>query len=81
MKAAILATIFFVSVVIGIVYYTGKRIDKEVNSYKVNIGKKVLIGSDSLIITDYSSLFENYTLSNGSTVSKELVNNQLNQNK
>jgi hypothetical protein len=53
-------------------------LDKEKKEYTVNMGKKVVIANDTLTVTDYSTIYETYTLSNGSTVSKYIVENQLN---
>jgi len=40
---------------------------------KDNIGRRIIMNKDTLIVTDYSIVFETYNLSNGSKVSKELL--------
>jgi len=44
------------------------------NTYNENIGRKVVLNKDTLIIVDYSSLQSNFTLSNGAKVSKDYIN-------
>ena len=53
----------------------GDSIDKEKNRYRIEIGKTIIIGKDTLKVLDYSTLQENFTLSNGATVSYEFVKN------
>lgn len=52
-------------------------IKKEVNSYKENIDKQIIINGDTLKIVDYKVLTNSYKLSNGLEVSKDFVNKQL----
>ena len=47
--------------------------DKELSS---KLGKRVVIENDTSMITDYSILTGSYTLSNGKTISKELLVNK-----
>ena len=49
------------------------EIGKEQNKYKVKIGQKVFLEKDTLTIIDYSSIMENFTLSNGKTVNASFV--------
>lgn len=51
----------------------GSGIDEEKNKYRVEIGKTIIVGKDTLKVLDYSTLQENFTLSNGATVSYEFV--------
>jgi len=48
--------------------------EKEAIKYKDKIGTKIILNKDTLLILDYSLLNENFKLSNGQTVSFELVN-------
>lgn len=54
---------------------TYKELRSNDNNIKSNIGKTIIINKDTLIITDYSMLNSNYTLSNGTKVSFEYINN------
>lgn len=60
-----------------IVRQIGNSLKAEENKYKIQVGKKVIIGKDTLQILDYSIWQENFTLSNGSTVSYDFVEKQL----
>ena len=48
-------------------------IDKEIDSMKSHIGDTVIIQKDTSVIIDYSYILNQYTLSNGKNVAKELV--------
>lgn len=52
-------------------------IDREINNVKskieINLGKKVVMENDTLLIINYSLYESTYTLSNGKIVSIELV--------
>lgn len=52
-----------------------KDIEKDKLNIEANIGKRVVIGTDTLLITDYSFLHSNYTLSNGTNISFKLFEN------
>ena len=58
----------------GIVIYFAMVVDKEIDVIKSKVGNQVIIGRDTSIITDYSLLLDNYTLSNGTKISTELAN-------
>lgn len=47
--------------------------DDHEKKYTNMVGKRVLIDKDSVMIVDYSILHETYTLSNGKTVSINLI--------
>ncbi len=53
--------------------YICVQIDNSINKNKSYIGTDVIIGSDTLIIVDYSSLYKTYTLSNGVEVGFDFV--------
>jgi len=55
----------------------GNAIEEEQDKYKIHVGKKVIIEKDTLQILDYSTWQENFTLSNGTTVSYDFVERQL----
>lgn len=55
----------------------GKSLKDEQDKYKVQVGKKIVVGKDTLQILDYSTWQENFTLSNGTTVSYDFVQKQL----
>lgn len=46
---------------------------REKSKIEANIGEKVVIEKDTLLIVDYSFLESNYTLSDGRKVSFELI--------
>ena len=46
---------------------------REKSKIEANIGEKVVIEKDTLVIVDYSFLESNYTLSDGRKVSFELI--------
>lgn len=43
---------------------------------EVNLGKKLVLGGDTLKVVDYSYIAQTYTLSNGTKVSKKLVEDE-----
>jgi len=49
---------------------TFSKFDSKIKSH---IGNKVIIDKDTLMITDYSIIDENYTLSDGNKISFELL--------
>jgi hypothetical protein len=77
MKKMILVTIGLVILMSICFTFLTKSCESEFNKEKakieVNIGKRVVIEKDTLLITDYSILESNYTLSNGKKVSFELI--------
>ena len=49
------------------------KLDESNEEFKNNLGKRVVIDKDTLTITDYSLLNDNYVLSNGSKISYKLI--------
>ena len=41
--------------------------------YKANIGRSVVINTDTLTVVNYSTISGSYTLSNGVTIDKEVI--------
>lgn len=58
-------------------YFIDKGLSNEQDKYKPYVGETVIIGKDTSQIIDYSTLNENFTLSNGKKVSYEFVKKQL----
>lgn len=50
-----------------------REINKEKTKIEVNIGKRVVIEKDTLLIVDYSIYNDTYTLSDGKIISFELI--------
>ena len=77
MKQVITGVIAFISVTFIIGIWLADNVNNEIKeleeTYKVNLGKKILIDKDSLTIIDYSTFNESYTLSNGKSINKSLV--------
>lgn len=48
-------------------------IQKERNKYQDKIGTKYVLEKDTLIVVDYSSVLETFTLSNGNEVNASLI--------
>ena len=48
-------------------------IGSEIDKMKENVGQKVIMQNDTLMIIDYSILNDNYTLEDGRTISSDLV--------
>jgi len=70
----LIVCVILMSLLIGsILTKSGEELKKETTKIESNLGKKIFIDGDSLTITDYSILHETYKLSNGTTVSFELV--------
>lgn len=53
----------------GLIDYT----HKEEAEYKANIGRTVVIGKDTFVVTSYSMLSNEYVLSNGTKVDKDFI--------
>lgn len=70
----VLAIMVLVFIFFGI-YYLASEIESKRDAMKANVGKKIVIGNDTLLIVDYSYVFESYTLSNGTEVSETFVEN------
>jgi hypothetical protein len=83
MKKMIIATVCVVIVFVLCVHLlissitTG--ISKEKDKYKVKIGQKFILEKDTLTIVDYSSLMENFKLSNDKEVNASLIFNNSNK--
>lgn len=77
MKKAILISvcgIIIMSALSSLLFHFVKvNIREEQSSYLKNIGKEVIIGKDTSMIVDYSTIGHSYMLSNGTTISKEFV--------
>lgn len=77
MKKTILILIGLVLLMAVLLTFLTNSCEREFNKEKakieVNIGKRVVIEKDTLLITDYSIFESNYTLSNGKKVSFELI--------
>ena len=77
MKKVIIGVVAFVSISFIIGITLADKVNDEIKeleeTYKVNLGKKILIDKDSLTIIDYSTFNESYTLSNGKSINKSLV--------
>jgi hypothetical protein len=72
-KLKIIASIVIVSMV-SIGYWITIETNKEIDIYNSNLGKKILIDSDSLTIINCNRLEHTYTLSNGALINATLVN-------
>jgi hypothetical protein len=59
--------------VITVVFIIDREINNAKNKIEVNLGKKVVMENDTLLIIDYSFYESTYTLSNGKIVSIKLV--------
>lgn len=66
-------TIATILILASIFIYVHFFVQKNVAEYKINVGKRVILNKDTLTIIDYSLFHENYILSNGTNVSKELI--------
>jgi hypothetical protein len=68
--------ILFVATVMLLIFlssYLANCIGLQENLLKENIGRKIVIQKDTLLIIDYSVYKNNYKLSNGFEISYELV--------
>lgn len=63
--------IFCTTMAVQVLNTTAEKLDEETTHIIHEVGKKVLIDKDTLIIMDYSILNQNYTLSNGVKISFE----------
>ena len=69
----VLTVLAFILVSVSLSALIDYSIDEENSKFKVNIGKNVFMGADTLTVVNYSIIFEEYTLSDGSTVSYDYV--------
>ena len=69
--------VVFLFLVVTLLTYSIKKVteqfNKEQSGFKSEIGQKVVLEKDTLLIIDYSSLMKTYTLSNGKEISFDLV--------
>jgi hypothetical protein len=71
-----LSIVFFVFIFIFGIILTNKcfhDITKYDNQMKENIGSKIIIEKDTLLIIDYSIINNSYTLSNGKIINNNLL--------
>ena len=76
MKEILGFAVSFIVVVLLIHWLSGdleKEYNKQTNSYKQFVGKKVVVFKDILLITDYSWLAGKLYLNNGAEISKEFA--------
>lgn len=74
----LIGSILFLSIVGLAIFFAYKlniSIEEESNKFKKHIGEKIVLGKDTLIVTDYSILKTNLTLNNGTELSIEYFNN------
>ncbi len=70
----IVLVIFILCVALFLVQAWGfKSLEKVISEYSKNVGKEILFNGDIVKIIDYSMIYETYTLSNGITVNKKIV--------
>jgi hypothetical protein len=71
--APALVVLFLIS--FGIYHLTNSLsfLNKRNKEMQLNIGKKIIIEDDTLIVIDYSFFNDSYTLSNGICVNKSIV--------
>jgi len=81
MKKLILSAVILAAMFVGSIYYMTtlltEQIDRETKVYKDKVGEKIVLNKDTLTIIDYSMLNSNFTLENGTEISKELVDKLL----
>jgi len=81
MKKLILSVVILAAMFVGSIYYMTtlltEQIDIETKVYKDKVGEKIVLNKDTLTIIDYSMLNSNFTLENGTEISKELVDKLL----
>ncbi len=52
------------------------EVSKELEKYRSEIGKKIILEKDTLTIVNYSSIMETFTLPNGKEVNASMVFNK-----
>lgn len=77
MKGLIIGGVVCVIILFVSLHFLFKGLERNENRFKVYVGEKVVVGKDTLIITDYSQVREIFTLSNGIEVSYEFADKQL----
>jgi len=75
-------SLIFLIVIIGVVLYTFTPINdyitdskKDAEKYKEELGKRVIIGSDTLVILDYDFMSDTYSLENRKKVGRAALKN------
>lgn len=63
----------FLSCILLLTNLVMRGINEDKNKYKVEIGQKIILEKDTLIVIDYSSTMETFTLSNGKIVNASIV--------
>jgi len=53
----------------------GDNLKDEIDTMKSHVGDEIVLIGDTLIVTNYSAWDNEYTLSNGTTVARNLVEN------
>lgn len=75
----LIAFIFWIFIILIIAYNCSSdkgpigEYQRQADVMKSDIGKRIVIDKDTLTITDYSVFKESYTLSNGTSINKEMV--------
>jgi hypothetical protein len=75
---AIIGSFLLYIIVLGLIYYVlfkivAREIAVETNKRSALVGERVVVDKDTLMIVDYSNIFQNYKLSNGKEISFELA--------
>ena len=77
LSLSMLIPIIGIVIVIFFTHEVVTEMEKDERHYKVRMGQKVVINGDTLIIIDYSTFKETFTLSNGvridTTVASKLI--------
>jgi hypothetical protein len=68
-----LIVFLLVGALIATQYISYKELKRISLKYSGNVGKEILFNADTLKVIDYSMIHETYTLSNGVTVNKKIV--------
>lgn len=82
MKKLFLTFVIGAGIMAVLVFWLTKSLtttlQEERKPYQDKIGETVIIGNDTLTVLDYSTVLQNFTLSNGKTVDASLIlnNNQ-----
>lgn len=68
-----MAACFYFIVMIAGLFYSINSCNNYVEDMESMIGKKIVLGTDSLIVVDYSSWSGNFILSNGIEVNLKIL--------